>query len=221
MLLAHLELDLIPLAALVTPSCEVGAVEVFQKAMRRVVRSGGCKCSHRTDRLPVVAVVVVPVEVARIEVEVPRVVRIVRIWRRRPAVAVRAGVVEVRVVAVAGRRTRYRAATFTRRRRESGCWKPSANFAVIHRHEFTSVLAVGSPLSFIEFAVWHAPPNLDPADSGLPPRLDDAIASEDGCLCENLCQLASCFDRFSLKSKSLAKAPMESALMSRKTRVRT
>ena len=169
MLLAHLEPDLIPLAALVPPGGEIGTVEVFQKAMRCVVRSGGCKCSHRTDRLPVVAVVVVPVEVARIEVEVPRVVRIVRIRRRGPVVAVRAGVVEVRVVAVAGGRTRYRAATFTRRRRESDSRKPSANFAVIHRHEVTSVLAVGSPLSFIGFAVWHAPAGSAPA----PPQSPD------------------------------------------------
>ena len=59
------------------------------------------KCCDGTDRLPVVAVVVVPVDVGRIEVHVPRVVRIVRIEGRRPVVTVGANIVEVGVVPVA------------------------------------------------------------------------------------------------------------------------
>ena len=46
-----------------------------------------------------VAVVVVPAHVVRIEVDEPREVRAVRIERRRPVVAVGAGIGEVRVVA--------------------------------------------------------------------------------------------------------------------------
>ena len=52
-------------------------------------------------RKAVVAVVVVHVGVARIEVEVPRVVRVVRVERTRPVVAVRASVVELTVPTVA------------------------------------------------------------------------------------------------------------------------
>ena len=52
-------------------------------------------------RVTVVAVVVVHVGVARIEVEVPRVVRVVRVERTRPVVAVAACVVETAIVAVA------------------------------------------------------------------------------------------------------------------------
>ena len=59
---------------------------------------------HGADGLTVVAVVVILDEVARIEVEVPRIVRIDRIRRRGPVAAVQAGVVEVRVVAPAGSR---------------------------------------------------------------------------------------------------------------------
>ena len=51
-----------------------------------------------------VAHVVVPVRIARIEVQVVGVVRVRRILRRRPVVAVRAGVVEVVIPAVARRR---------------------------------------------------------------------------------------------------------------------
>jgi len=54
--------------------------------------------------LPVVAVVVVPIHVARIEVEVVRVVRVARVERRGPVVAVRAGIVEVAIVAIASGR---------------------------------------------------------------------------------------------------------------------
>jgi len=53
--------------------------------------------------LPVVAVVVVEVVVVRIEVQVPRVVRVVLVERRRPIVAVGAHIVEVAVVAVTRR----------------------------------------------------------------------------------------------------------------------
>ena len=52
--------------------------------------------------MPVVAVVVVPVDIARIEVHVPSVVRVVRIEGRRPVVAVGTGIVKVRVVPVTG-----------------------------------------------------------------------------------------------------------------------
>ena len=57
--------------------------------------------ANRADGLTVVAIVVVPVHVVRIEVEVPRVVRVVLVERRRPIVAVVAGIVEIRVVAIA------------------------------------------------------------------------------------------------------------------------
>ena len=43
---------------------------------------------NRTNRLAVVAVVVVHVAIARIEVEVPRVVRVVLVERTRPVVTV-------------------------------------------------------------------------------------------------------------------------------------
>ena len=46
------------------------------------------------DRLSVVAIVVVPVHVVRIEVHVVGVVRVVRIERTRPVVAVRTSIVE-------------------------------------------------------------------------------------------------------------------------------
>ena len=54
--------------------------------------------------MPVVTVVVVPVDIVGIEVDVPRVVRVVRIERRRPVVAVRTRIVEIRVVPVTGSR---------------------------------------------------------------------------------------------------------------------
>ncbi len=57
---------------------------------------------HGTDGLTVVAVVPIVVHVARIEVEVPRVVRIRLVERARPVVAVGANVVERRAVAVTG-----------------------------------------------------------------------------------------------------------------------
>ena len=56
---------------------------------------------HCSDRLTVVAVVVVHVVVVRIEVEVPRVVRVVRVERTRPIVAVRPNVVEIAIPTVA------------------------------------------------------------------------------------------------------------------------
>ena len=52
------------------------------------------------DRLTVVTVVVVPIYVARVEVQVVRVVRVAGVERTGPVVAVGANVVEVRVVAV-------------------------------------------------------------------------------------------------------------------------
>ena len=65
---------------------------------------------HKTDRLTVVAVVVVHVRIARIEVEVVGVVRIV--GRRRPIVTVRLDVVHIRSVAVARRDKTIASATF-------------------------------------------------------------------------------------------------------------
>lgn len=56
--------------------------------------------ANRADRLTVVAVVVVPVHAVRIKIDVPRVVRVVCVERRRPIVAVVADIVEVRVVAI-------------------------------------------------------------------------------------------------------------------------
>lgn len=58
--------------------------------------------THWSDRLAVVAVVVVHVVVARVEVEVPRVVRVAGVERTRPVVAVAACVVEAVIVTVAG-----------------------------------------------------------------------------------------------------------------------
>ena len=59
---------------------------------------------NRTNALTVVAVVVVRIDVSIVEVQVPRVVRVVRVERRRPVVAVRTLIVETRFVAVARRR---------------------------------------------------------------------------------------------------------------------
>lgn len=59
---------------------------------------------NRPHTLTVVAVVVVRVRAIRIEVEVVGVVRVRRVLRRRPVVAVRAGIVEVGVVAIPGSR---------------------------------------------------------------------------------------------------------------------
>ena len=59
---------------------------------------------YRPDTLPVVAVVVVRVDIARIEVEFATVVGIARIERTRPVVAVRACIVERRIIAIARRR---------------------------------------------------------------------------------------------------------------------
>ena len=67
-----------------------------------------CRCERvlllradRADRLTVAANAVVPAHIARIEVEVPRVVRVVLAERRRPIVAVVADIVEKRVEAIA------------------------------------------------------------------------------------------------------------------------
>ena len=54
--------------------------------------------------MTVVAVVVVPIHVGRIEVEVASVVRVRLVERTRPVVAVGANVVEVSTVAVTGGR---------------------------------------------------------------------------------------------------------------------
>ena len=57
--------------------------------------------TDETDRLAVVTVVVVPIHVAVIEVQVERVVRVARVGRRRPIVAVVSNIVDIRAVAVA------------------------------------------------------------------------------------------------------------------------
>ena len=54
--------------------------------------------------LSVVAVVVVPIHVARIEVHIPRVVRVVRVERTRPIVAVRTSAEQTANVAVTSSR---------------------------------------------------------------------------------------------------------------------
>ena len=59
--------------------------------------------ANGTNRLTVVAVVVVPVPIARIEVEVVSVVAVRRVERRGPIVAVLARVVEVIIPAIARR----------------------------------------------------------------------------------------------------------------------
>lgn len=64
--------------------------------MKKMVSAG-----NRAHREPVVAVVVVRVRVAGIEVQVVGVVRVRRVLRGRPVVAVRTGIVEVGDVAVA------------------------------------------------------------------------------------------------------------------------
>ena len=67
--------------------------------------------THRPNTLTVVAVpVVVPVHVVGIEVEVVGVVRVARVERARPVVAVGAGVVERAFVAIASRRQEQRRA---------------------------------------------------------------------------------------------------------------
>ena len=60
------------------------------------------KSSHWTNRMPFVAAEVEPVETARIELQVPRVVGIARIRRGGPVAAERAEVGEVGVAAEAG-----------------------------------------------------------------------------------------------------------------------
>ena len=60
--------------------------------------------AHRAHTLTVVAVVVVRVDVVRIEVQVTCVVRVVRVERTRPVVAVRTCVVERTIVAIPGSR---------------------------------------------------------------------------------------------------------------------
>lgn len=54
--------------------------------------------------MTVVAVVVVRVVIAGIEVQIPRVVRIICVERTRPVVSVGTGIFEIRFVAIAGSR---------------------------------------------------------------------------------------------------------------------
>jgi len=63
--------------------------------------TGSYRCSDQANGLTVVAVVVVHVGVVAVEVEVVRVVRVVR--RRGPVVAVVAGIVDIRTVAITRR----------------------------------------------------------------------------------------------------------------------
>ena len=60
--------------------------------------------ANRTDRLPVVTVVVVPNHIAWIEVQVVSVATIARIKRTRPVVTVTARIVKIAIVAIASRR---------------------------------------------------------------------------------------------------------------------
>ena len=60
--------------------------------------------AHRTNRKPIVTVVVVPVDVLLVEVQVASVVLVLLVERRRPVVAVVALIVDIRTVAVASGR---------------------------------------------------------------------------------------------------------------------
>lgn len=94
---------LIRLITFVLAGIKISLTQVGQKTFPRQAENGafGKVLADCSDRLTVVAVVVVHVGVARIEVEVPRVVRVVRVERTRPVVAVAASVVKLIVPAVA------------------------------------------------------------------------------------------------------------------------
>ena len=77
------------------------APRFFPRSRRAENGHFGEVLANEPHRITVVTVVVVHVGVARIEVEVPRVVRIVRIGRTRPVVAVVAHIVDRSPVAVA------------------------------------------------------------------------------------------------------------------------
>ena len=99
------KMKLIGLVAFVAAGIIVSLTQVGKKPFPRQAENGCFRQvltrTHWSDRLTIVAVVVVHVVVVRIEVEVPRVVRVVRVERTRPVVAVAASVVEAAIVAVA------------------------------------------------------------------------------------------------------------------------
>ena len=66
-----------------------------------------CNCRHRAHGVTVGTVVVIPVEIARIEVQVMSVIAAIR--RSGPAVTVRTTIVQltITVIAVAGRRKKW------------------------------------------------------------------------------------------------------------------
>ena len=137
-LLVHFEARLVRTAPLVASRVMVCLNQIRQKGMvRNRIPGIGGELLDRTNRLPVVAVVVVRVVVARIEVEVPSVV-VVRVRDGRPVVAVRTGIVERSPVAVAAAGDSFRPAFFT----DGRTWRfgTSAHLHVICRfHEVTSV----------------------------------------------------------------------------------
>ena len=98
--------ELVWLVAFMAASIKISLTQVDKKHFPRQAENGWFgqvlqPRAHSSDRLTVVAVVVVHVVIVRIEVEVPRVVRVVRVERTRPVVAVAACVVETAFVAVA------------------------------------------------------------------------------------------------------------------------
>ena len=98
-------MKLVGLVALVAAGIVISLTQVGQKPFPRQAENGCFRQvltrTHWSDRLTIVAVVVVHVVVVRIEVEFPRVVRVVCVERTRPVVAVAACVVEIAIVAVA------------------------------------------------------------------------------------------------------------------------
>lgn len=72
-----------------------------KNSLKGVKLFGKCYTQYCTHRLTIVAVVVVPVHIARIEVQVVSVVRVARIKRTTPVVAVRTRIIQTRIVAIA------------------------------------------------------------------------------------------------------------------------
>ena len=101
----RLKMKLIGLVALMAAGIIISLTQVGKKPFSRQAENGCFRQvltrTHGSDRLSIVAVVVVHVVIVRIEVEFPRVVRVVRVERTRPVVAVRASVVELTVPTVA------------------------------------------------------------------------------------------------------------------------
>ena len=127
--------------------------------------------------MPVVTVVVVPVDIVGIEVDVPRVVRVVRIEGRRPVVAVGARIVEIGIVPVAsgGKELPYAG------RLTGGCVPPLS---------FSEDNSPDGP-DFIEFT----PHSADSAYGG------DGIPAAPRCLDRLRSQFDSCFTISSVSSR--------------------